>query len=458
MFDYHTLIIGAGPAGTSCALKLGRAGKKVGLIEKTAIGGVCLNRGCIPSKTYLYMVELLDCIKKAKRHGIEVAEPKVLWDQVQKRKETNVKVLGMGLTKEIEHAGVAIITAEAKITGPNEVTLAGAEGQKKLTAEHIVFAPGSKSLFLPTIVRGEHVISSTEILDIPGVPQSLAIIGGGVTGVEMASVFLALGTEVTIVEKQEALLPSQDREISANLKKAFEKKGCIIHLGAEVLSCADKDGQAQIIFKTSDGQEQTQAISKALVVIGRAPNYDLKELETVGIEHNGRRIKLNEHLQTSVPSIYVTGDAGFLNLTAYGSEREGQVAAEHILGNDRSIHYEHIMTTVFSHPEVAGIGLTEEQTKAKGIDYEVRRGDYAANAKAVIIGEREGMAKIIVEKATQKILGVHMIGYHATELAHQAILAVTHQLTVRDWLEVVWSHPVLSEVLKSALEAPAEGG
>ncbi|MFA4831032.1 MAG: dihydrolipoyl dehydrogenase [Patescibacteria group bacterium] len=451
MFDYHTIVIGAGPAGTSCAMELGKAGKRVALIEKDAVGGVCLNRGCISSKTYLYLVEILENIKKAKRFGIEVGEPKVIWEEVKKRKDLNVKMLGLGLKKTLGSHNVEIIQGKGTLTGTREVTVESAKGEKKITADNIVVAVGTSSLFLPIMPKGEHVISSTEILDLAEIPKSLAIIGGGVTGVEMATVFSGLGSEVVMIEKMTALLPGIDREIAAILKKSLEKKGCQIYLGAEVLSCQDGEGGADIVYQINEEKKQMHT-TKALVVIGRAVNYDLNEFERLGIKHDGRRVILNDNLQTSISHIYFIGDGAFRNLTAYGAEYEGEAVAQIILGKQRSIHYEHIPVTIFSHPEVGQIGITEEHAQERWIDYEVRRSSYASNAKAIIMGEREGMVKMIIDKATQKVLGVHVIGVHATDLIHQAFLPVVQGMTIEEWLGLVWSHPALSEVIKNALE------
>ncbi|MBI5414861.1 dihydrolipoyl dehydrogenase [Candidatus Peregrinibacteria bacterium] len=462
--DYDVLIIGGGPAGIKCALELGKAGKKVGLVEKEEIGGTCLNQGCIPSKTYLYLAELFENIKKAKRHGIHVSEPEILWEEAKKRKDMNVKMLGMGLKKSLEAHHIEIISGEGKLVGKNEVLIQNTDGEKRISAECIVLAMGSTALFLPIMQKGEHVISAKELLDIDHIPQSLVIIGGGVTGVEMASVFSVLGTKVTIIEKMPSLLPAQDPEITEVLKKSLQKKGCEICLGAEVICCKESGirnqelgkGNVEIVYKNAAGEESSFSVEKALIVIGRVPNYDLSELEKIGIKNNGRRVVLSDHLQTSALNVYMIGDAGGKNLTAYGGEREGESVAAHILGNDRKINSHYFPVTVFSHPEVAQIGSTEEELRQKGIEFEVRRGNYAANGKAVIMGEREGIAKILVEKKSKKILGVHIIGVHAADLIHQAILPVMKEMTLSEWNEMVWSHPVLSEVLKSALESDAE--
>lgn len=445
MNTFDVLIVGAGPAGTGCALALAKRGKKVGLIEKDAVGGVCLNRGCIPSKTYLYIVELLEEMQKAGRFGIRIGEPQIAWEEVKKRKDSNVRMLGAGLTQNLTKAGVQIIHGQAAFKSDHELIANG----EVFSAAHIVLAAGSESAFMPNMQRGEHIISSTEILDLQEIPKSLTIIGGGVTGAEMASIFAGLGTKITIIELGPVLLAAQDREISAELKKALEKKGCTILIETQVVSCKDEGSGAVTVYKTADGKEETLVADKSLVVIGRVLNRNfLESLGGVGVKHDGKRIELNGFLQTSAPHIYVIGDSAFRNLTAYCGEREGECVAAHICGEAREVDYANIPVTVFSHPEVGAVGLTEEEAKAKGIDYELIKNSYGANAKALIMGAREGLVKMIVERGSQKILGVHIVGAHACELIHQAILPVMQELTVPQWREVIFSHPVLSEVLK----------
>ena len=395
----------------------------------------------------------MENIKKSKRHGLEIPEVKINWEDAKKRKDMNVKILGMGLRKSLEAKGVYIIEGEGILKSKNEVLVKTKDEEKILEAKKIVLAIGTKPLFLSFMPKGKQVISSVEMLDLPEIPKSLVIIGGGVIGVEMASVFSGLGTEVMIIEKLNTLLPHQDREITDYLKKSLEKKSCKIYLNAEVLSAKDKDDKAEVIYKNYEGQEKTIITDKVLMAIGRALTYDIKEMEKIGIENDGRKILLNKNLQTTVPNIYMIGDSAFRNLTAYGAEEEGEMVASHILGKEKTIDYDKILVTVFSHPELAQIGLTEEKAKVKGIDYEVKKSEYAANGKAIILTEREGLAKIIVEKQSQKILGVHIIGAHATDLIHQALIPVMQEMTVPKWLEVVFGHPVLSEVLKNALES-----
>lgn len=445
MYSHDILVIGGGPAGTACAIALGKKNKKVALIEKDALGGVCLNRGCIPSKTYLYAAELLQNMRKASRFGIEIGEPKISWGELLKRKNSNVKMLGAGLAQNLASAKVEIIQGEATIQGPHEVRV----GDKTFSADAIVLAAGSEPLFLSHMPKGAHVLSTTEILDVAEIPQSLAIIGGGVSGVEMASFFADLGTKVSIFEIGPALLSTQDHEVTAELKRALEKKGCEVFTETEIVSCKDAESGARTVYRQKGGAEQTLDTEKALVVIGRTLNKKfLDSLSAIGVSHDGRRIALNEFLQTSVSSVYVIGDSAFKNLTAYGGEREGECVAAHILGGGKTVDYAHIPVTVFSNPEIGSVGLNEEAVRASGISYEVRKNSYGANARALIDSAREGFSKIIIEKETGKILGAHIIGANATELIHQFLLPMMQGVTLPEWQQIVFSHPVLSEVLK----------
>lgn len=435
MYDFDTIIIGGGPAGTKCAIELANNGQKVALIEKKTIGGTCLNIGCIPSKSYLYAVELLDNIKKAKRCGIQVGEVQVDWSALKKQKDKNVKILGMALTRSLTSQGVEIIQGEGKVTAANEVQI----DDRKITATNIVLALGTSPLFIPIFEKGEHVISSTEVLDLEQIPETMAIIGGGVIGVEIASIFSKLGSKITIIERLPHLLSTQDQELVAILKKSLEKDGCTIHLETEVLSAKDDGDKALVSFNGEDHK-----FDKALVVIGRKTNYDLDKLAKIGVENDGRLIKINKNLQTTVPSIYMIGDCTFHRLTAYDAEAQAVFVAEKILGKDAYLNKIPV-TTVFSHPELASVGALEGP--------ETKTSTYAANAKAMIMGSREGMVKIFHESNEGKVLGVHIVGIHAADLIHQAIPIVEKGIKLKEWKHMMWSHPVLSEVFKSAIES-----
>jgi dihydrolipoamide dehydrogenase len=474
MKNFDTIVIGAGPGGTKCALELAKGGQKVALIEKNKVGGTCLNRGCIPSKTYLYLVELLESFKKAKRHGIEVEQPKVIWEKAKKRKDMNVRALGLALKKALECNKVEFIEAEAKIKDQNTVVA----GEEELSAKNIVIAVGSQTLFLGSMAKSENIIGSTEILDLEEIPESLTIIGGGVIGVEMASIFLGLGSKVTIIELQSQLLPFIDADVSEEFKRILEKKGAEILLNTKVLEANDK-GQAVEVKYLAEGSggegsseidsaaEESITASKVLVAIGRKANYNLEALATIGITNDGRKLEVAENYQTSLENIYVLGDAAFKNLTAYGAESEAVFCARQILSrasseadHDEADHGKspavmpkiHNLMTIFSRPEIALIGLTEKMAKEKGVNYKVLQSTYGENAKALITGEREGMIKILVESESNIVLGVQILGSHACDLIHQATLAIDQQITVDTWLNTTWSHPVLSEIFKTALE------
>lgn len=412
MDSYHTIILGAGPGGTAAAKVLARAGKKVALVSDD-LGGECLNYGCIPTKTYLWTAELFEKISQAATFGIDVNDAKINWGRMKERRKEVVAKLKKNLQWSLERAGVEIIEGRGEIKNTCTIEIAStAKSGLAMTAEFIIIATGSKTNFPPGFEPSNRILGSREILDLPEIPKSLLIIGGGAVGVEFASVFSVLCAKVTIAEAADRLLPAEDSEISAELEKVFARKGI------EIL----KNKRVQ--------PAETQTFEKTLVAVGRKPVLPAFEKS---------------------PNIFVIGDALGKAMLAYSAEREGEIAALQILGkNPPALRYETVPNTIFCSPEVASVGITEDETKKRGINYAVGKGLSSANSKALILGSRDGFAKIIAEKSTGKILGVHIIGEKASELIAEASLALAANMTLQTFAENIHSHPILGEILKEA--------
>lgn len=449
MTSFDTLIIGAGPGGIAAAKRLGRTGKTVALVSQD-LGGECLNWGCIPTKTYLWTAELLEKIAQGEDFGIDFSEaPRVNWARMKERKDEVVKKLKKNLAWSLEQAKVTVIDGTARLKSPNtvEVTLGtevtGTESQE-IQAEHIILATGSEPVFpegfiqkdaSPRLGLGENILSNREILSLPEIPKTLLIVGSGAVGVEFASVFAALGTQVTLAERSPSLLPAADHEVSQELERVFFRKNIRILKGTTVTP------------------EQTHEYEKTLMAVGRRPKTENLGLAEAGVQLEKSRLSINESYQTNIPNIYAIGDLAGKCFLAYSAEREGEIAADHILGkNTAPLDYNTVPNTIFSLPEIAWVGETEASLKQKGVAYTVGKSPYSANAKALIIGGRDGFAKVLARADNGEILGIHIIGEKASELIGEASLIVAAKMTLETVKNKLYSHPVLGEVLKEALE------
>lgn len=417
MNSFHTIVIGAGPGGTAAAKVLARAGKKVALVSDD-LGGECLNYGCIPTKTYLWTAELFEKISQAAAFGIDITDAKINWQRMKERRKEVVSKLKKNLQWSLERAGVTFISGRGEVKDAHTVEIAAAvKSGLAMTTEFIILATGSKTNFPPGFEPNERILGSREILDLPEVPKTLLIIGGGAVGVEFASVFSALGAKVTVAEAADRLLPAEDSEVSSELEKVFARKGI------------------KILKNKRVEPAETQAFEKTLMAVGRKSVLPAFEKS---------------------PNIFVIGDALGKAMLAYSAEREGEIAALQILGkNPAALRYETVPNTIFCSPEVASVGITEDEAKKRGVDYTVGKGLASANSKALILGSRDGFAKIIAEKSTGKILGVHIIGEKASELIAEASLALTANMMLQTFAENIHSHPILGEILKEACTAAA---
>lgn len=414
-FEFDAVVIGGGPGGSSAAKTLAKSGKKVALVSNE-LGGECLNYGCIPTKTYLWTTELFEKISQADVFGIDISSAQINWQRMRERRIEVVSKLKKALQFSLEKANVKIIKGTGEIIDPHTVKVTPSA---ILNTQYIILATGSQPTFPPSFQPdGQRILTNHEIINLQQPPKSLLIIGGGASGVEFASIFSVFGIKITIAEKQDRLLAFADHEVSAELERVFARKNIEILKNIEITP------------------EQTKNYEKVLIALGRKPVSN---------------VKVNEKMQTEMPNIFAIGDTAGKCMLAYSAEREGEIAANTILGKAmQPLNYELIPYTIFSIPEIAMVGLTENEAKKRGIDYIIGKSPYSANSKALITAGRDGFAKIIIEKSSGKLLGVHIIGEKASEIIAEASLALNLNLDIENFANNLHGHPVLSEVVKGA--------
>ncbi len=439
---YDIAIIGSGPGGYVAALYASRHNVSVCVIEKGLVGGTCLNRGCIPTKSLLNSVSIASKFKTASLHGVNVQGVSIDFEKVMSRKTDVVTRLRAGIETLFRGSKVALVKGTAKITAPDTISV---DGREEIKAKYIVIASGSRVSELPGITIDESVILSSDgILEIKHIPASLVVIGGGVIGCEFANLFNKFGSKVTIIEMTERLIPTQSREVSKKLEILFRKGGVDIHLGRTVESIEKGAGCGIGI----SGGARVEA-EKVLVSAGRRANIEALGLEGLGIKTRNGRICVDQHLRTSVPNIYAVGDCIPGPLLAHRASYDGILACDHIAGKPRKADYSNIPNCIWTDPEIASVGLSEDEAKARHHDAKVAKFPYLASGKAYLEGETEGFVKII-GTSKGEILGVEIFGKDACNLIGEATLARTAAVTIKDWSYVVHGHPTLSEILQEA--------
>jgi len=454
--NYDIAIIGAGPGGYVAAIRASQLGGKVVVIEKDELGGTCVNRGCIPTKALLASAQLLDSLKKGSEFGIKSGEVNVDFSVIVKRKERVVKQLVSGIGQLFKSHSIEVIKGKGKLTEKIkdkliEIEIEKGDGsEEKVTAKKLIIATGSVPAQIPGISIDERdVITSDQALELKEVPSSILIVGGGVIGVEFASIFNSLGTKVTIVELLQRIIPTEDGEISEQLKKSLVKSRIEVNTGVKVREIVSHNGNRKVVIETLEGREEKVA-QKVLIATGRRPYTEGLNLEKTGIGVEKGRILVNENMETNLPGIYAVGDVVGGVLLAHVASAEGIVASENATGNQLKIDYRVIPNCIYSIPEVASVGLSEERAKEMGYEVAVGRFPFLANARATILGERVGMVKIVADRRTDEILGVHIVGPDATELIGQASVAIKARVTTRNLERIIHGHPTLSEAIFEA--------
>ncbi|OPY58253.1 MAG: Dihydrolipoyl dehydrogenase [Pelotomaculum sp. PtaU1.Bin035] len=450
--SYNIVIIGAGPGGYVAAVRAARLGAKVAIIEKDEVGGTCLNRGCIPTKTLAYGAGLLNNIRRAAEFGITTGEVAVDFSRMVERKNKVVSQLVVGVNYLIKKNKIDLIKGTARLQAPGKVSVAAEDGKEiVITTDNIIIATGTEPALSTALgYDGELVLTSNEALSIAGVPEKLLVIGGGVIGCEFACIFNALGSKVTVLEVMPTILPVVDKEVAKTMQGLLKRQGITVKTKAKILEVKKSAGTVTAILES--GEEI--AAGRALISIGRSMNSRGLGLEEAGVAV-GRRgeVIVNDKLETSVPGIYAIGDVTGKVQLAHVASAQGLVAVDNILGRSREMDYRAIPNCIFTHPEVAGIGLTTQEAQEKAITVKSGKFSFAASGKAQAMGETSGFVKVLADPESDRVLGVHIVGPRATDLIAEAALAIRMDVTVKQLTETIHAHPTLSEAVLEAAEA-----
>ena len=455
MFDIA--IIGGGPGGYVAAEKAGKNGLRTILFEKKELGGVCLNEGCIPTKTLLYSAKLYDNARKSEKYGVRVEGAELDYKKMTDRKTKVMRKLVAGIGLRMRNAGVEVVKAEATIEGRTpEGALRISAGDNIYEAQNVLICTGSET-FIPPITgldmsTNEALVTNRELLSLKEAPTSLVIIGGGVIGMEFASLYNSIGCEVHVVEMMPEILGAMDSEVSAMLRAQYTKKGVHFHLSCKVTSV---DGH-NVTFVDSEGAEHTVEGDKILLSVGRRPITKGFGLESLGVELERGGIKVDNRMRTNVEGVYAAGDVTGFSMLAHTASREAEVVIHNLCGHDDTMCYNAIPGIVYTNPEVAGVGLTEAQALQQGIGHKCLRLPMAYSGRFVAENEGgEGICKIIVDKATERVLGVHMLGNPCSEIIGSACIAIERGMTVSELERVILPHPTVTEIIKECIETEA---
>lgn len=448
-YEYDIAVIGAGPGGYVAAIAAAREGKKVCIIERAAFGGVCLNEGCIPTKTFIKSANVAREIQNAAEFGIEGVDPAAVTVSMEKlleRKNRVVRKLVGGVRALLKGNKVAMIEGGASFVDAHTLAV----GDKKITSEYIIIATGSDAL-MPSFIKREGtntILTSKEALEVKKIPASIAVIGGGVIGIEFAYFFSRLGCAVTVLELMEHIVPMVDAEVSGMAKKRLEKDGVVFHMGARVHTVRDNT-----VFFEKNGVEERVAAECVLMAVGRTPTTEGLNAQAVGVAFDRAAIITDETLRTNVPNIFAIGDVNGKVMLAHTASHEGMVAVRAICGKSARMDYGKIPSCIYLEPEIACVGLTEKQAGEVCANVKTGRFPMAANGKSLAEGDTDGMIKTVLDGDTGEILGVHIYGKHATDMIAEMALAMTMEATAEEIIATVHPHPTVSEAVPEAFMA-----
>jgi dihydrolipoamide dehydrogenase len=447
---YDIGIIGGGPAGYNAAEKAAENGLKTILFEKNAVGGVCLNEGCIPTKTLLYSAKILDNAKSASKYGIKIEEtPTFDLEKIINRKDKVVKQMTAGVRMKLDNAGVTVIQGVAILNGEADGNILITCGEEVYEASYVLLCTGSETVVPP--IKGLSEINywtSKEALETKELPKSLAIIGGGVIGMEFASFFNSMGVKVSVIEMMPEILGAMDKETSKMLRSIYAKKGIEFHLDTKVTEVSSSE-----VIVEKNGKSTSIPTDKILLSVGRRPKTAGLGLETLNIEMDRSAVKVNEFMQTSHPQVYASGDITGFSMLAHTAYREGEVAINRISGMEDVMSYRAIPGVVYTNPEIAGIGETEEALKAKGVRFRVLKLPMAYSGRFVAENEQgSGLCKLILDEF-DRIIGCHILGNPASEIIVVAGVAIESGFTVEEFQKIVFPHPTVAEIIRESLYA-----
>jgi dihydrolipoamide dehydrogenase len=444
-------VLGAGPGGYVAALRAAQLGARVTIVEENSLGGVCLNVGCIPTKALLRSAEVFRTIQHAKDYGLRLdGTVEADWPAILKRKQRVVKRLVGGVGVLLRKAEVQVLNGRGRFAGPKALEVTTPDGLQRLEARQVIIATGSRPIQLPLPGMDlPGVIDSTGALALEELPERLLIIGGGVIGVEFADIYGAFGVQVTIVEMLDRLIPLMDAELGQTLERGFGRQRMKLHLSSRVTRLDVIENGLQATVATDEGEITLEA-DRVLVAVGRRPNIEDLGLEAAGVQVEKAGIPVNEQMQTNVPGIYAIGDVTGGPQLAHVASLGGEIAAENALGHSSTLDLKTVPSCVYTDPEIASVGLTEEQARQAGHDVQVGRFPLIANGKALTYGESAGFVKVISEARFSEVLGLHIAAPHASDLIHEGGLALALEATLDEIAMTVHAHPTLGEAVREA--------